>query len=154
MSISSVEPYYSPQSDQPNSDDTVFRGSHRGCSLKKVFLKILEKSQENTCVGVSFSQSCRPEASNLLKKSCDTVVFSVNLAKFLRTTFLPNTSGRLLLYFIEERKKPLHSKLEREKLIWYTVMFLLETYKIWFWNFLDQRKSGVKLVQDIDNLSM
>ena len=41
---SSVEPYYSPQSDELNSDDTIFRGSHRSCSLTK----------ENTCVGVSF----------------------------------------------------------------------------------------------------
>ena len=77
-------------------------------NLKKVFLKILEKSQENTCVGVS--------------------KFIVNLAKFLRTPFIPNTSRRLLLYFIEGRKKPLHSKLERTKLIWDTVMFLLETF--------------------------
>ena len=51
---SSVEPYYSPQSDQPNSDETIFRGSPWCCSLKKVFLKILQNSQENTCAEVSF----------------------------------------------------------------------------------------------------
>ena len=30
------------------------RSSHRRCSIKKLFLKTLEYSQENTCVGVSF----------------------------------------------------------------------------------------------------
>ena len=129
MSVSSVEPYYSPQSDQLNSDRTIFRGSHRGCFLKKVFLKILEKSQENTCVGVSFFIKLQAWGHQLYcKRDSETVVFSVNLAKFLRTPFLSNTSGRLLLYFIEGRKKPPHFKLERIKLIWYTVMFLLETF--------------------------
>ena len=129
MSISSVEPYHRLQSDQPNSDDTIFRGSHRGYSLKKVFFKILEKSQENACVGVSFFIKLQAWGLQIYwKRHSDTVVFSVNLAKFLRTPFLPNTSGRLLMYFIEGRKIPLHSKLERTKLIWYTVMFLLETF--------------------------
>ena len=30
------------------------RGSHQRCSIKKVFLKILQNSQENTCARVSF----------------------------------------------------------------------------------------------------
>ena len=30
-----------------------FKSSHRRCSVKKVFLKISQISQENTCVGVS-----------------------------------------------------------------------------------------------------
>ena len=145
MSINSVEPYYNPQSDQPNSDDIIFRGCHRSCSLKKVFLKILEKSQESTCVGVYFFIKLQAYGLQIYwKRDSDTVVLLLNLAKILRTPFLPNTSGRLLLYFIEGRKKTLHSKLERTKLIWYTVMFLLETFtqhlvleffgpkKIWF----------------------
>ena len=40
-------------SGQPNSDGTLFRGSHCSCSIKKVFLKILQNSQGSTCVGVS-----------------------------------------------------------------------------------------------------
>ena len=31
-----------------------YRGSHRRCSARKLFLKILRYSQENICVGVSF----------------------------------------------------------------------------------------------------
>ena len=30
------------------------RSSHRRCSIKKLFLKISQHSQENTCVGISF----------------------------------------------------------------------------------------------------
>ena len=32
----------------------LFRRSHQRCSIKKMFLKVLQYSQENTCVGVSF----------------------------------------------------------------------------------------------------
>ena len=36
------------------NSSTIFRSSYRRCSIKKLFLKILWYSQENTCVGVSF----------------------------------------------------------------------------------------------------
>ena len=45
---------------------------HR-CSLKQVFLKILQYSQENICAGVSFWYSCRPET--LLKGDSNAGVF-------------------------------------------------------------------------------
>ena len=38
-----------------------FKSSHRRCSIKKLFLKISQYSQKNTCVGVSLCQNCRPE---------------------------------------------------------------------------------------------
>ena len=41
--------------------------------------------------------SCRPQV--LLKKRLWQRCFPVNFAKFLRTSFLQNTSGRLLLFF-------------------------------------------------------
>ena len=31
----------------------IYRSSHQMCSIKKLFLKIVQYSQENTCVGVS-----------------------------------------------------------------------------------------------------
>ena len=36
------------------SDQVCYRSSHQKCSIKKLFLKILQYSQENICVGVSF----------------------------------------------------------------------------------------------------
>ena len=43
--------------------------------------------------------SCRPQV--LLKKRLWHRCFPVNFAKFLRTSFLQNTSGRLLLFFFK-----------------------------------------------------
>ena len=61
-----------------------FRSSHRRCSLRKEFLKIRKKAH------------CRKTI--LSKKNSGTgVCFAVNFEKFLRTPFLQNTSGRLLL---------------------------------------------------------
>ena len=52
-----------------------------------MFLEISQNSQENT----------RPKAYNFIKKRLWHRCFPVNFAKFLRTSFLQNTSGRLLL---------------------------------------------------------
>ena len=57
-----------------------------------MFLEISQNSQENTCSRVSF---LRP--ATLLKKWLWYRCFPVNFEKFLRTSFLQNTSGRLLL---------------------------------------------------------
>ena len=61
--------------------------------MKKMFLKILQYSRENTCVGVS-------EGLQLyLKKTLQHECFPVNIAKFLRTAIFENIFERLLLYF-------------------------------------------------------
>ena len=54
-------------------------------SLKKVFLKISQNSQENTFARVS--------PATLLKKRLWRRCFPVNFVEFLRTLFLYNTSG-------------------------------------------------------------
>ena len=62
------------------------------CSIRKLFLKILQYSQKNTCVGVSLlikMQAFSPVI--LLKKQA----FSVNIAKFLRIPVLKNMCERL-----------------------------------------------------------
>ena len=55
---------------------------------KKLLLEISPSSQENTCARVSFG--------TLLKRRLWHRCFPVNLAKFLRTPFLQNTSTRRL----------------------------------------------------------
>ena len=61
----------------------IFRSSHRRYFIKKVFLGISQNSQENTCARVSETLA---------------QAFPVDFAKFLRTSLLENTSGRLLLH--------------------------------------------------------
>ena len=69
----------------------------RGVLSEKLFLNILQYSQESTVVGVSFSESCRPEPCNFIKKKLQHRCFSVNIAEFLRTPILKNICERLLL---------------------------------------------------------
>ena len=53
-----------------------------------MLLEISQKSQENTL----------PETCNSIKKETLAQVVLVNFVKFLKTPFLQNTSGRLLLF--------------------------------------------------------
>ena len=60
------------------------------CSVKKVFLKILQNLQENTC---SRLYTCA-EACNFIKKETEAQrCLPVNFRKFLKPTFLYNNSG-------------------------------------------------------------
>ena len=58
-----------------------FTSSHRRCPSKKVFLKISQYSQENTCVGVNF-----------IKKT-PTQVFSYEYCKIFKNSFFYRTSA-------------------------------------------------------------
>ena len=70
------------------------RSSHQRCSIKK---DVLRKFVKFTGKHLWYSLSLiRP--ATLLKKRLRRRCFLVNFTKFLRTTFLQNTSGRLLLY--------------------------------------------------------
>ena len=73
------------------------RSSLRRCSVKKVFLKILQNSQENNCARVSLLIKLKTKACNFIKKRIWHRCFLVNFAKFARTPFSQNTSGRLPL---------------------------------------------------------
>ena len=70
-----------------------------GVLQKKVFLEISQNSQENTCASVSFLIKLQISGLQLYwKKRLWHRWFSVNFTKFLRTPFLQNTSGQLLLH--------------------------------------------------------
>ena len=60
---------------------------------KGVIRNFTTNSQENTCATVFFKQSCKLRPDTLLKKRLRHSYFPVNLAKFLRSPFLENTSG-------------------------------------------------------------
>ena len=68
------------------------------CSVRKVFLEILQNSQGNTCARVSSLIKLQVEACNFIKKEAVAQAFSVNFAKFVRTPFLTEHLRRLLLY--------------------------------------------------------
>ena len=71
----------------------LLRSSHPEVFCKKVFLKILQNSQENTCTRVTFLIKLKALQKRLWHRC-----FHLNFAKVLRTPFLQNTSGRLLVF--------------------------------------------------------
>ena len=60
----------------------------RRCPVKKVFLKMLQNSQENTYARVSFLIKLQAYAGNFIKKRPWGRCFPVNFVEFLRTPFL------------------------------------------------------------------
>ena len=69
----------------------------RTCSVKKMFLKIAQNSQENTCARVSFLKVAGLRPATLLKKRPWHRCFPVNFVKFLRTPFFTEHLWWLLL---------------------------------------------------------
>ena len=63
----------------------------RGVLYKKVFLKILQNSQENTCTSLFFHKVAGLRPTTLSKKRLWHGCFTVNFVKFLRTPFLHRT---------------------------------------------------------------
>ena len=61
----------------------VYQGIRKKCSIKKLFLKISQYSQENTCVGVYFNIVAGLKACNFIKN------------RFFRTPILKNISDEV-----------------------------------------------------------
>ena len=76
---------------------SITRSSYRKCSSKKVFLKICQNSQENTCVGIFFNKVAGLRSATLLKKRLWHRLFSCEFWQIYKNTFLQNTFGRLIL---------------------------------------------------------
>ena len=77
---------------------SIFRSHHQRCYIKIGFLKNFAKFTGKHCTRVSFL--IKSQACNFIKKRLWHMCFPVNFEKFLRTRFLQNTSGRMLLYFV------------------------------------------------------
>ena len=73
------------------------RSSHWRCTVKKVFLKISQISQENIFVGVSFNKIEGLKTWNFIKKRLQDRCFPLKFARFLRTLILKKICERLLL---------------------------------------------------------
>ena len=83
---------------RPPSQETVIKMF----SVKKVFLKISQDSQKNTCARVSFLIKLKAPLT-LLKKRLWHRCFLVNFVKFLRTPFYKDHFWWLLLHLDSEK---------------------------------------------------
>ena len=141
---SSGEPYYSPQSGQKNSNDTIYRGSHRSCSIKKMFLKILQNSQENTSVRVSFLINCRPEVCNFIEE--ETPVFFCEFSEIFKKPFFTKCLRETTSVFYGKKKNILFTPSWKEQ-SWFHILscsYWKRLYKIWFWIFFGLKKIRCK----------
>ena len=66
---------------------SLVRSSHRRCFVRKVFLEILENSQENTCARVSFLIKLQASACNFIKKETLAQLFCCEFCKIYKDTF-------------------------------------------------------------------
>ena len=76
----------------------INRSSHRRCSIKRGILRNFAKFiGKHPCPSLFFNKVGGLRPATLWKKRLGHRRFPMNFAKFLRTPFLLNTSGRLLL---------------------------------------------------------
>ena len=76
----------------------MLRNNHQRCSVRKGVLKNFEKfTGKHLCQSLLFNKIEALRSATLLKKRLWHSCFPVNFPKFLRTPFLQNISGRLLL---------------------------------------------------------
>ena len=89
------------------------RSSHWRCSVKKDVLENFTKFTRkhlyqslflNKVAGLPVFSPNTGKPATLLKKRLGQRGFPVNFVKFLRTPFLQNTSGRLLLEWIDSKR--------------------------------------------------
>ena len=75
-----------------------FRSTHRRCSIREGVLRNFVKfTGKHLCQSLFFNNIVGPRAASVLKKRLWHRWFPVSFAKFLKTPFLQNTCGRLLL---------------------------------------------------------
>ena len=78
-----------------------YRSSHQRCSIKKGVLRNFSKfTGQYLCQSLFFNKVAGLRPATLLKKSLWHRCFPLNFVKFLRTPFLQNTSGRVLLQLL------------------------------------------------------
>ena len=104
------------------------RSSHRRCSVRKDVLRNFAKfTGKHLCQGLLMSG---PKACSFIKKRLWHRCFPVNFAKFLRTPFLQNTSGRLLLFRVNRVSDYYAKSFYINVLLWIIVLWMLVPSKI------------------------
>ena len=76
---------------------SLHRSSHRRCSVKKSVIRNFAKfTRKHLCQSIFFNIVAGLRPATVLKERLWHRCFPMSFAKFLRTPFLQNTSGRLL----------------------------------------------------------
>ena len=78
--------------------DPTFRSSQRSWSIKKVFLKISQNSQQNTCAKVSFLIKLQASVCNFIEKEALEQIFPVTFCKIFKNTFFTERTFRKYIF--------------------------------------------------------
>ena len=76
-----------PSSKTVTNGIIISRSNHRRCSVKKVFLKISQNSQENTCVGLAFLLKSQTWGLQLYKYGTPTQMFDFEFGEIFNSLF-------------------------------------------------------------------
>ena len=103
----------------------IDRGITQRCSVKKMFLEILQNSQENTCAGVSFLINLQTSDLTLWYR-----YFPINFAKFLNIFFSCFCMFSILPFLSKayQARKHFHTKI-----IWVYYRSKIKTLHGYFW---------------------
>ena len=97
----------------------------RRCSVKKVFLEILQNSQKNTCARVSFLIKLQTSACNFIKKETLAQVFSCEFCKISKNSFSYRTSP--VAAFLSYEKFPFFFSFQRALYYFIDIIFFRRT---------------------------
>ena len=120
----------------------ICRSSHRGCSvLKGVFKNFAKFTGKHMCQSLFFNKVVGFRPGTFLKKRLWHKCFLVNFERILRTPFLHNTSGWLLLNMQQIYRTTPTPKCDFNKVTSLTILkshfsigLLLCKFAAYFWN--------------------
>ena len=110
----------------------MYRSCHQRCSVRRCILRNFAKfARKHLCQGLFFNKVEGLRPVTLLKKRLWHRCFPVNFVNLLRTTFLQNTSGGLLLnvkLLYENDTQPLRKNISIKQTL--KVQLLTRTFSI------------------------
>ena len=112
---------------------TIFRSSHRRCSIKKAILKhFVIFTGKHLCRGLFFNKVAGHQACNFIKRKLWHRYFLANIGKFIRRPILKNISERLHCWKVFcENVFQIRSELSKRNYWWLAVWKVAQISQDW-----------------------
>ena len=112
---------------------TIFRSSHRRCSIKKGILKhFVIFAGKHICRGLLFNKIAGHQACNSIKKRLRHRYYLANISKFIRRPILKNISERLHCWKVfRENVFQIRSEITKRNYWWLAVWNIAQISQDW-----------------------
>ena len=111
---------------------TIFRSSHRRCSIKKAILKhFVIFTGKHLCRGLLFNKVASHHACNFTKKRLQHRYYLVNIGKFTRRPILKNISEPLHCWNVLWERFQIRSELSKRNFWWPAVWKVAQISQDW-----------------------